>query len=170
MFKAKDRVSHPGHGACEVKEICEREISGTTRSYYQLAPMVETGATVYVPVDSAEKVGLRSLINETEADALLASLRNTSVSWVQDAATKQKRFKSLFEQNGVQNLFETMKALCAIVRHQNEKTLGNADKEMLRTLQTKALSEIALAKGITMQAAIQQAEDIILHRTAAPPA
>lgn len=168
MFKVNETVSHPGHGACKINGICEKEFAGEMRSYYELFPMVEPGATVYVPVDNAEKIGLRGLINEAELDTLLASLPGMDTDWIQDTSTKQKRFKALFEKNSVQDLFETMKAVCAIVRHQKQKALGNADKEMLRALQNKALSEIAAVKGISLQAAIRQTEDIILQNNAQP--
>lgn len=166
MFKPNEMVSHPGYGACTVLEICEQDFSGESCQYYKLCPMVDKAAVVYVPVDNAEKIGLRTLISETQADTLLASLTQNEATWISDANEKQKRYRSLFSTNGVQALYDSMVALSVIVRQSTQKALGNADKEMLRKIQNKTISEIAAVKGIPMQEALQQVEDIILNEPA----
>ena len=161
MYCKNDKVSHPGHGACEISGICEQDFTGTKREYYRLVPFTESGAVVYVPVGKADDIGLRALISETEANQLLDSLSGAEEQWLSDAMAKQHRYKALFSSNEKENLYEMMSAMGALVRRKMVKELGSVDKAMLSTIQHKVMSEIALAKGISFSAAIRQAEEII---------
>lgn len=165
MFKVNDKVSHPGHGACEVIAVCKQDFSGKEEMYYQLMPMVDAGAVVYVPVNNAEKIGLRPLISPDQADGLLHSLQDNASTWISDVGEKQRLFRELFADNDVEKMYDCMTALSAIVRQNEKKSLGNVDKEILRIIQTKTVSEIAMAKGLSLQSTLEHIDDIILNPT-----
>ena len=148
MFKKGDKVSHPGHGACTIIDIREQEFTGEKRLYYVLSAMVEIGTAIYVPVDKAAKLGLRELITEQEADDLLLGLDTVeAASWVSDKNKRQKHYETLFEDNSKDSLKQSITAINAMISRKQEKPLGDIEKGMLRNIQNKALSEIALAKG-----------------------
>lgn len=161
-YQVGDKVSHPGHGACVVKGICDKEFGENVITYYELASVVENQTAIFVPVGRAEKLGLRRLITADEADLLLDALDRMEVTWITDRNQRQKEFESLFNDNEKSALLDSMSALCAIVSHRCEKPLGSYEKNMLQVIQNKALSEIALAKGISLDDAIARAESIIL--------
>ncbi|MDQ6596090.1 CarD family transcriptional regulator [Bacillus salipaludis] len=39
MFNIGDLIIYSGHGICRVDDICEKTVSGITRTYYVLHPM-----------------------------------------------------------------------------------------------------------------------------------
>jgi CarD family transcriptional regulator len=163
MFEINAQVSHPGHGACRVTDICELNLTGEAVTYYKLIPYHGASETVYIPVTNADKIGLRRLISKNQAHCLLHSLSGADEQWLSDSMAKQRRYRSLFANNTVENLHETLSAMSAIIKRQRQKELGSVDKAMLETIQNKAMSELALALDISVYDAIRQAEDLILQ-------
>lgn len=163
MYKIGDKVSHPGHGACTVVDICEQEFTGAKKSYYVLSALVDTGTSIYVPVDRAEGIGVRELISEREADDLLEALYDMEATgWIADRNKRQKHYETLFVDNSKTSLFDSITTLNTMICRNQEKPLGDLERGVMRSIQNKALSEIALAKGISLQHAIDEAENIIL--------
>ena len=63
MFDVGDKVVYPHHGAGTVIKKEKREVLGETREYLTIQ-ILHNDMTVQVPCDNAEKVGLRSIIDE----------------------------------------------------------------------------------------------------------
>ena len=62
MFKVGDIVVYPAHGVAEVESVEEREISGSTMSFFILK-ILDTQMTVMVPVINVKNVGIRQLLS-----------------------------------------------------------------------------------------------------------
>jgi len=70
MFKIGDKVSHPSFGVGDVENIEEKKVLGQKEKYYILKLMVNE-MTLMVPVNKAEEIGLRYIIDpETVPDVL----------------------------------------------------------------------------------------------------
>jgi len=70
MFKIGDKVSHPSFGVGDVKNIEEKKVLGQKERYYILKLMVNE-MTLMVPVNKAEEIGLRYIIDlETVPEVL----------------------------------------------------------------------------------------------------
>ena len=70
MFKIGDKVSHPSFGVGDVENIEEKKVLGQKEKYYILKLMVNE-MTLMVPVNKAEEIGLRYVIDpETVPDVL----------------------------------------------------------------------------------------------------
>lgn len=162
MFKIGAQVSHPGHGACEITDICELNMTGESINYYKLAPYNST-ETVYTPVTNATNIGIRGIVSKNEAQGLLHSLTEAEEQWQTDTMAKQKRYRSLFSENTVESLHEALSAMSAIIKRKSVKELGSVDKSMLETIQKKVMSELAIALDISVTEAISQAESLILQ-------
>ena len=87
MFAAGDRVVYPLHGGAIVKEVQEREQNGEKVEYYILQMLFES-MTVALPVASAEKLGLRTIGDESTLATIEAVLHENpdvqavkSISW-----------------------------------------------------------------------------------------
>ena len=63
MFKEGDKISYPMHGAGFVKAIEEKAFLDEKKTYYVLQ-FAEGDIKVNVPVENAEKAGLRKIITE----------------------------------------------------------------------------------------------------------
>lgn len=70
MFKIGDKVSHPAFGVGDVENIEEKKVLGQKEKYYILKLMINE-MILMVPVNKAEEIGLRYVINpETVPDVL----------------------------------------------------------------------------------------------------
>ena len=70
MFKIGDKVSHPSFGVGDVENIEEKKVLGQKEKYYILKLMVNE-MTLMVPVNKAEEIGLRYIIDpETVPEVL----------------------------------------------------------------------------------------------------
>lgn len=70
MFKIGDKVSHPSFGVGDVENIAEKKVLGQKERYYILKLIVNE-MTLMVPVNKAEEIGLRNIIDpETVPDVL----------------------------------------------------------------------------------------------------
>lgn len=164
MYRIDDKVSHPGHGACVVTEVCELDLTGRQVLYYKLIPCLEgCGASVYVPVKNADAIGLRPLMTKGQANSLMDSLVGATETWLSDSQAKYKRYRSLFSDNTVEGLYETISVMGAIIRRKNQKELGSTDKSMLETIQKKLVSELATVLDISLTDVMRQAEELVLQ-------
>ena len=62
MFKIGDKVSHPSFGVGDVENIEEKKVLGQKEKYYILKLMVNE-MTLMVPINKAEEIGLRYIID-----------------------------------------------------------------------------------------------------------
>lgn len=162
MYQTADLVSHPGHGACVVSDVCESNMTGEPVTYYKLTPCFDCEASVFVPVKNAAKIGLRPLMTRIQANSLMDSLSGCGTEWLSNAQAKQKRYRAAFENHTVEGLFETLSFMGSILRRKMQNKLGSTDKTMLENIQKKVLSEVAVVLGISMSATMQRAEDLVL--------
>ena len=75
MFKIGDKVSHPSFGVGDVKNIEEKKVLGPKEKYYILKLMVNE-MTLMVPVNKAEEIGLRYIIDPEIVPDVLNVLRH----------------------------------------------------------------------------------------------
>ena len=73
MFNVGDKVVYPMHGAGVIEAVEEREILGEKQSYYILR-IPNGDMRVMVPLESAEEVGLRGVIDKED-------VQRSTMSW-----------------------------------------------------------------------------------------
>ena len=62
-YKVGDMVVYPRHGAARVEAITERVVKGVKREYLQLTVLSSDGLVINVPVENAQKVGVRDIVD-----------------------------------------------------------------------------------------------------------
>lgn len=65
-FRVNQKIVYPVQGVGLVKEIVKRDFKGKTMLYYQIYLKV-TDMTVMIPVDKAEEIGIRAIVEEDQA-------------------------------------------------------------------------------------------------------
>ncbi|MDL2324255.1 hypothetical protein LJC61_03775 [Ruminococcaceae bacterium OttesenSCG-928-A16] len=166
-FKLNDQIAHPSDGACVVCAISEKEMFDKMELYYSLAPAADQNMTLFVPVESAEQIGLRAIISEQEADALLSCVQQAEGGdWVSDHNLRFKRYKELFQNSTAQGLRDLLMEMAVMLRKDAEKKLPNADKEVLRKIEKKAISEIAMAKNVPFETALAKVQTVLQSQPA----
>lgn len=145
-------VAHPSHGGCIIQGICDRKILGEAKQYYVLIPQSEPQTTILDPVDSAQKIGLHKIMSSEQADQLLTYAVDAEPEWVKDNAVRRKKYAETLRSGNLREIASMIKELCL---REMQSSLNQYDKTALRNAQKKLLSEIALAKGIGFDNALE---------------
>lgn len=153
MFNIGDKVVYPMHGAGIIEGIEEREISGEKRSYYVIKlPMGEMKAMI--PMNKANEVGLRQIIDEKEIlkvfDVLKKETSNMPMNW-------NHRYRINLEKIKSGSIFEVAEVVRNLASRDRQKGLSTGEKKMLENARRILLSELVLAKNV----AENQMEEIL---------
>ena len=71
MFSVGDLVVHPMHGAGVIDAIVQEKVAGSTQDYY-VFKMPVGGLLLKIPTANSQTIGVRSVIQRPEAEALIA--------------------------------------------------------------------------------------------------
>ena len=75
IFKKKENIVYPRHGAGKVIDICTQIVAGAKQKYYRLT-FLNSSVTISVPVSNASKLGLRHPRSKTNVKKILSTLGN----------------------------------------------------------------------------------------------
>ena len=154
-FKIGDKAVHPAHGVGEVTSIEERRIAGNATNFY-IIKIVETGMTVMVPTDGADRAGLRGVISKRDADAVVATLKSKEI-----AVTSQpwnRRYRGFMEKIKTGSLFEVAEVYRDLYRLKSTKVLSFGERRMLDTARNLIVKELAVARKWTEERAEKELE------------
>lgn len=154
IFAIGDKVAHPGHGGCTIQGICRRDIGGVEQQYFVLVPKTEPQTTILAPVGNTEKMRLRKIISAEKADQLLTYFSVAEVEWVSDQSKRRQVYETTLRDGTLSDLAKMIKELTVQETHTK---LSNGDREILPKARKKLFSEIALAKGIEFERALDMA-------------
>lgn len=160
MYRAGDKVAHPGHGGCVIQGVCDKKFMGVTKRYYILIPSAEPGTTILDPVDNARQIGLRDIITSIQADKILASMTRVAKDWIKDHTQRRQYYEGILRQGDLMEIAAMIKELWA---HNRAVSLSKSDKDQLQKARRKLASEIALAKGITFDDAMELLDGAVVE-------
>ncbi|WP_394842501.1 hypothetical protein LZC95_36210 [Pendulispora brunnea] len=143
-FKVGDKCVHPAHGVGEVTTIEERAIGGTTGMFYILK--LHNGMKVMVPVGAAAQVGLRPIMSDKEADAVLDTMRAREVAV--DLHPWSRRFRAYTEMIKSGSAYEIAKVLRDMYRLKFDKELSFGERRLLDQAKGLLMKELAYAKKV----------------------
>jgi len=109
LYKVGDKVVYPHHGAGTVVKKEKRTILGTEREYLTIK-ILHNDMTVNVPAENAEKVGLRSVIDEEMVEEVLEVLHGSGTKMPKNW---NRRFKHNRDKMKTGDIFE----LAEVVRN-----------------------------------------------------
>ena len=152
MYEKDEKIVHPIHGACRIKEICQREQGAKQVLYYSVVPFADQGMTLMIPVEKAKEMGLRKVISEQEANEMMSQMQFVPASLALEGDNKKRHsyYSLVCKSCDLMEMAGLLKEL-----NDKEKTRGLAfsEKKVYQDVEKKLCSEIALAKAISMQEA-----------------
>ncbi len=158
MFAAGDRVVYPLHGGAIVKEVQQRMQDGKNEDYYILQMLFES-MTVALPVASAEKLGLRTIGDESTLAAIEAVLRDNpdvqaikSISW-------NRRFQLYMEKIKSGSVIEVAKIFKLLILLERNKKISVGERRLLHSTKQILQSEVMLIRDVDAQKASCWLED-----------
>ena len=145
MFKQGDKISYPMHGAGYIEAVEERMFLNEKRRYYVLK-FSEGDIKVHVPVETAEKAGIRCIISPDECHQVMETFK--TLDDVEESANWNRRNRENLEKMKSGNVFEIAAVIKSLLKRETQKTLSSSEKKMLGTSMQILASELALATNI----------------------
>lgn len=140
MFKVGDHVFYPMHGAGTINSVDEREVLGNKVSYYTIS--LPNEIKVMVPVENAESVGLRPIINEEDAMKVLGILESDITEMPDNWNKRYNENRDRLKTGDIYEIADIYRNLSLINR---EKNLSTGEKKMLLNAKQVLISELALS-------------------------
>lgn len=141
-FKAGDKIAYPMHGAGVIEAVEEKLFLNEKRRYYILR-FSEGDIKVHVPVETAQKAGLRCIISSDECDQVIESFK--SPEDMDETANWNRRNRENLEKMKSGNVFEIASVIKSLLKREEKKSLSSSEKKMLGTSMQILVSELALA-------------------------
>lgn len=146
MFNVGDYIVYPMHGAGTIDAIEEKDILGQKQAYYIIKMPDEV--KVMIPTTQASKVGIRSIIDETQADKVYGILSEentqTEMNW-------NKRYRENMDKMKTGDIYEVADVVRSLSFKQKEKGLSTGEKKMLTNAKQILVSELALVQSQTQE-------------------
>lgn len=157
MYSIGDSIVYPLHGAGVIEEIEEREIEGITHRYYAMRiPLGDM--KVLIPVEGAEKIGIRDIIPASEADKVM---ENFKVCEIDAGHNWNKRFRDNMIKIRNGNIYEVASVVKSLMIRDRSKGLSTGERKMLANAKQILISEIVIAKQTTYEAVDKELKSIV---------
>ena len=145
-FNVGDKAVYPAQGVAEVVGIDQKEISGKIQKFYVLR-VLDSDMRILVPVDKAEQVGLREVVQEDQIREVYDILKEKELHI--DKQTWNRRYRGFMEKIKTGSLFEVAEVFRDLYRLKNTKTLSFGERRMLDTAKNLIVKELSVAKNMT---------------------
>ncbi|MFQ5900592.1 MAG: CarD family transcriptional regulator [Thermodesulfobacteriota bacterium] len=158
MFNVGDVVVYPAHGVGVVESIEAKEISGTTHTFFILT-ILGNGMTVMVPVDNAELVGLRDLVDKKTVTRVYDILRDKDAP--PDTQTWNRRYREYMEKIKTGSILEVATVLRDLYLLKFDKELSFGEKKMFDTAKNLLVQELSIVNKTTSSKVEEELHDVL---------
>ena len=141
MFDIGDKVVYPHHGAGTVVRKEKREVLGETREYLTIQ-ILHNDMTVNVPCENAERVGLRTVIDQRTVAMVVRTLSGGSTEMPKNW---NRRFKHNREKIKTGDVYELAEVVRNLAIREMEKGLSTGEKQMYTRAKKILASEFMYA-------------------------
>ena len=137
-FRSGSKVIYPRIGICKVDGVIEQRIGDSSVKLYSLKPLARE-STIFVPVNKAEEVGVRKLIDREEIPKLLRFLGKD----VEVASDHRKRSARNAESIASGEIFKVADSLKAMTKLGRGKNLSPEEQQALSRARQLLVDEIS---------------------------
>ncbi len=132
------------HGAGYIEAIEERDFLDEKKRFYVLR-FSDGDIKVHVPVENAERAGLRNIITTDECRHVFESFK--TYEDVEESTNWNRRNRENLEKMKSGNVYEIAAVIKSLLKRENQKNLSSSEKKMLGTSMQILVSELALASN-----------------------
>ena len=144
MYAIGDKIAHPLHGAATVDAIVTQKVGGVPIVYYAIS-LPGSGMNVMVPVETADRIGIRPVVSPEEAERVLSLFdekeKHVTANW-------NTRYRENLARIKTGRLEEVAKVIKVLTKCDYDKGLSGGERKMLYNARLILVSEIALVKGV----------------------
>jgi len=156
-FEVGETVVYPHHGAATITNVRTRSIKGTDKTYITLT-VHQSDLVIELPVDNAELVGVRDVIDADGVEAVFDVLRS---DMVEEPGNWSRRFKANAEKMGSGSVYRVSEVVRDLWRRDHEHGVSAGEKRMLAKAREILVSELALAQGSTVEEAGKTLDEVL---------
>ena len=147
MFQIGDKVVHPMYGAGVVESIVQKTVNEVERDYYILK-LPNRSMVVMIPTESCEEIGVRPVVDQEQADKVLAAISDIHVEMT---ANWNHRYRENMERMKSGDLFEVARVIKGLTIRDQKRGLSTGERKMLHSARQILLSEIVLSKSVSYE-------------------
>jgi CarD family transcriptional regulator len=148
-FEVGSPIVHPIHGAGILTKIDQRQVRGRLLNYYVIDFPYSDLGNVMVPIDMADKVGLRTVSLDDCIDDIFNSLGESFTEEEEEESKSfHQRYRDYLEKIQSGDLSLVARVYRLLFRRSMIKPLGTKDKALFETARQLLISEIVFAKDV----------------------
>ena len=166
LYKVGDKVVYPHHGAGTIVKREQQMVLGETREYLTIK-ILHSDMTVNVPLDNAERVGLRKVIDEEAVKKVVKYLTSGGTEMPKNW---NRRFKHNRDKMKTGDIFELAEVVRNLSLRDGEKGLSTGEKQMYVKAKKILASELMYAKNLSEDDAVTWLEGVLTESTSPKPA
>ena len=147
-FQIGDKVVHPMYGAGVLESVIQKKVGGVTREYY-IMRLPERSMVVMIPVESSEEIGVRPVVDQDKANAVLAAIPGIQVEMT---ANWNHRYRENMERLKSGDLLEVARVVKGLTARDAARGLSTGERKMLHSARQILISELVLSKSLSYEA------------------
>jgi CarD family transcriptional regulator, regulator of rRNA transcription len=163
-FAVGDKVVYPHHGAAVIEGKEKRVFDGQKTDYFVLR-ITYGDLKVSIPVDKADEIGLREVINDEEVEEVFAVLRKKEARM---PTNWSRRFKNHVEKLKSGDIYQVAEVVRNLSIREADKGLSAGEKRMLARARQILVSELTFALNVDEEAAELRLDDVLAGRDKPP--
>jgi CarD family transcriptional regulator len=144
LYKVGDKVVYPHHGAGKIMKVEDMEVRGQVREYLTIQ-ILHNDMTVMVPVDSADRAGLRRVVESDSVERVLDVLRGDPTKMPKNWSRRYKHNRDKLKTGDIFEVAEVVRNLA--IRH-CDKGLSTGEKQMFSKAKKILASELMYARNL----------------------
>ncbi len=160
MFKVGEMVVYPAHGVGEIEAIRNQAISGSDSKFYMLR-ILDTDMKIMIPIDNAQSVGLRRVIDKQMVSRVYKVLRQKKVEI--DQQTWNRRYREYTEKIKTGSILEIATVLRDLFLLKGDKELSFGERKVMDTAKNLLVKEISIARSHSEKKIIDELHHIFTH-------
>jgi CarD family transcriptional regulator len=157
LYEVGDKVVYPHHGAGTITSRDMRVVGDRDREYLTIQ-ILHNDMTVTIPLDSAERVGLRKVIGEETVEEVLTVLQGDGTKMPKNW---NRRFKHNRDKMKTGDIFEMAEVVRNLAQRDQEKGLSTGEKQMFSKAKRILASELMYAKNMDEEEAREFLEEVL---------
>jgi CarD family transcriptional regulator len=164
LYRVGDKVVYPHHGAGKIMKIEEMEVRGYSREYLTIQ-ILHNDMTVMVPVDSADRAGLRKVVESDVVDEVLAVLHGQPTKMPKNWSRRYKHNANKLKTGDIFEVADVVRNLA--IRH-SSKGLSTGEKQMFSKAKRILASELMYARDMSEDEASAFLDEVLTEVSSQP--
>ena len=147
MYEIGDKIVYPMHGAGTIVDIETKTFMDVEQSFYVIR-MPIASVKIIVPVDNAENLGVRPVIDREQGNKVIEVLKED----ITEMPTKwNQRYRENLDIIRTGDIFEIAKVVKNLQVLDQEKGLSTTEKKMLESSKKMIVSELVLIGSLSKE-------------------